>query len=109
MLNVLFVCSLNRWRSPTAEQVFAEHPGIDCSSAGLNNGAENPLTRDQVEWAELIFVMERGHKTKLLSKFKSQLNGKRVICLGIPDNYPYMDPALVSLLKSKVMRFLPNA
>jgi predicted protein tyrosine phosphatase len=108
VLNVLFVCSLNRWRSPTAEQVFAAHPGIDCSSAGLNNGAENPLTPDLVEWAELIFVMESGHKTKLLSKFKSQLNGKRVICLGIPDNYPYMDPALVSLLKSKVTRFLPN-
>lgn len=109
MLNVLFVCSLNRWRSPTAEQIFAGHPGIDCSSAGLNNGAENPLTPDLVEWAELIFVMERGHKAKLLSKFKSRLNGKRVICLGIPDNYPYMDPALVSLLKSKVTRFLPNA
>lgn len=109
MLRVLFLCSLNRWRSPTAEQIFAEHPGLECSSAGLNNGADNPLTPDLVEWADLIFVMERAHKAKLSSRFRDQINGKRVICLGIPDNYPYMDPALVRLLKSKVTRFLPHA
>lgn len=109
MLRVLFLCSLNRWRSPTAEQIFAEQPGIECSSAGLNNGADNPLTPDLVEWADLIFVMERAHKAKLSSRFESQLNGKRVICLGIPDNYQYMDPVLIRLLRSKVTRFLPEA
>jgi predicted protein tyrosine phosphatase len=109
VLQVLFLCSLNRWRSPTAEEIFAGHPGIECSSAGLNNGADNPLTPDLVEWADLIFVMERAHKTKLSSRFKTQLNGKRVICLDIPDNYPYMDPALIALLKRKVTRFLPDA
>lgn len=62
-----------------------------------------------MEWADLIFVMERGHKTKLSSRFKKQLNGKRVICLDIPDNYPYMDPALIAVLKSKVTAFLPPA
>jgi predicted protein tyrosine phosphatase len=108
-IRVLFLCSLNRWRSPTAEQIFAEHPGLECSSAGLNNGADNPLTPDLVEWADLIFVMERTHKTKLSSRFKNQVNGKRVICLGIPDKYPYMDPALIELLRRKVTRFLPGA
>lgn len=108
-LKVLFLCSLNRWRSPTAEQIFAEYPGLECSSAGLNKGADNPLTPDLVEWADLIFVMERAHKAKLSSGFKNQLKDKRVICLGIPDNYRYMDPALVQLLRSKVQRFLPDA
>lgn len=108
-VRVLFLCSLNRWRSPTAEQIFAEHTGLECSSAGLNKGADNPLTPDLVEWADLIFVMERAHKTKLSSGFQGQLKGKRVICLGIPDKYPYMDPALVQLLRSKVTRFLPGA
>ncbi|MEO8390903.1 phosphotyrosine protein phosphatase [Polaromonas sp.] len=89
--------------------MFSGHPGTECSSAGLHNGAENPLTPDLVEWADLIFVMERGHKTKLSSRFKKQLNGKRVICLDIPDNYPYMDPALIAVLKSKVTAFLPPA
>ena len=109
MHKVLFLCSLNRWRSPTAEQIFAGYPGIECASAGLNKGADNPLTPDLVEWADLIFVMERAHKTKLSSGFRSQLKDKRVVCLGIPDNYPYMDPALIQLLTSKVTRFLPGA
>lgn len=109
MPNVLFICSQNKWRSPTAEQIFADHPGVECSSAGLNHDAENPLTPELVEWADLIFVMEREHKTKLSARFKPQLNGKRVVCLNIPDNYRFMDAALVKLLKTKVTGFLPRA
>lgn len=105
---ILFLCSLNRWRSPTAEQIFAEeHPGIECASAGLNHGAENPLTPELVEWGDLIFVMERQHKVKLSGEFKPWLRGKRVVCLNIPDNYKFMDPALVKLLRVKVGPFLP--
>ena len=40
MRNVLFVCSQNRLRSPTAQQVFASHPAINVASAGTNNDAE---------------------------------------------------------------------
>lgn len=105
---VLFLCSLNRWRSPTAEQIFAEHPAIECASAGLNHGAENPLTPELVEWADLIFVMERQHKAKLSNEFQPWLRGKRVVCLNIPDRYPFMDPALVKLLLAKVSGFLPH-
>ena len=108
MKHVLFICSQNRLRSPTAEQVFSTHPGIECSSAGLNNDAENPVTPELVEWAEIIFVMEKAHRNKLSSKFKKHLGNKRVVCLEIPDDYEFMDPILVRLLKSKVTRFLPN-
>ena len=109
MQRVLFICSMNRWRSPTAEQVFAEHPGVECTSAGLNHGADNPLTPELIEWADLIFVMEREHKTKLSKAFKPYLDGKRVVCLNIPDNYKFMDPTLVKLLRSKVSGFLGHA
>lgn len=108
MTRVLFICSQNRMRSPTAEQVFARHPGIECASAGLNRGADNPLTPELVEWAELIFVMERHHKMELSVRFKRHLGGKRIICLDIPDNYPYMDPALIALLESRVGPLLPG-
>lgn len=109
MKHVLFICSQNRLRSPTAEQVFADHPGIECASAGLNHDAENPVTRELVEWAELVFVMEKTHRNRLSSKFGPHLGSKRVVCLDIPDNYAFMDPALVRLLKLKVERFLPKA
>ena len=107
--HVLFVCGKNRWRSPTAEEIFADHPGITCLSAGLSHDAETVLTPELVDWADQIFVMERVHKTKLAARFREQLSGKRVICLDVPDRFQYMDPALVTLLKAKVTPHLPAA
>ncbi len=109
MKRVLFICSQNRLRSPTAEQIFSTYPDIECSSGGLNHDAENPVTAELVEWADIIFMMEKAHRNKLSSKFKSSLLNKRVVCLDIPDDYEFMDPLLVRLLQSKVSRFLPNA
>jgi predicted protein tyrosine phosphatase len=105
---VLFICSQNRMRSPTAEHVFARHPGIECASAGTNPDADNPLTAELIAWAELIFVMERHHELELFARFRRHLGGKRVICLNIPDNFPYMDPALIALLKYRVGPYLPG-
>jgi predicted protein tyrosine phosphatase len=105
--NVLFICSQNRLRSPTAEQVFATWPGVETSSAGLNNDAENPVTPELLKWADLVFVMEKTHRSKLSAKFKRHLGHARVICLDIPDDFEYMDPALVQLLKLKVSPHLP--
>lgn len=106
MKHLLFICSQNKLRSPTAEAVFAGMPGIDVDSAGLNNDAVVPLSPEQVLWADLIFVMEKAHQEKLKRKFKRHLNGQRIIVLGIPDNYACMDPALVALLKTKVTPYL---
>ncbi len=107
MKHVLFICSQNRLRSPTAEQIFSNHPGIECASAGLNKDADNPVAPELLEWAELIFVMEKTHRTKLSSKFRRHLADKPVICLDIPDAYEFMDPQLVRLLHAKVTPFLP--
>jgi predicted protein tyrosine phosphatase len=103
----LFICSQNRLRSPTAEQIFSNHPGLDVSSAGTNNDAENPLTAELIEWADTIFVMEKMHRTKVQTRFRKALNGKRVICLDIPDIYAFMDAALVRLLHQRMASHLP--
>jgi len=107
MKNVLFVCSQNRLRSPTAEQVFANHPACEVSSAGTNADADNPLSSDLVQWADIIFVMERAHRTKLQKRYRAHLKKARVICLDIPDEYQFMDEELIRLLKVKVSRHLP--
>ncbi len=109
MTRLLFVCSMNRLRSPTAEQVFASHPGIECDSAGLNNDAENPVTGELVEWAELIFVMEKAHRTKLAKRFRTHIGSRRVVCLDIADDYDFMDPELVAILKRKVTPLLKSS
>ena len=106
--NVLFICGQNRLRSPTAEHVFADWPGIETASAGLKNEAENPVTPELLEWAHTIFVMERSHRSKLSAKFKRHLGSVRIVCLDIPDDYEYMDPGLIKLLKAKVVPHLPS-
>ncbi len=104
---VLFVCSQNRLRSPTAEQVFSCREGLEVESAGTNHDAENPLTAELLLWADIIFVMEKAHRGKLQRRFRPALAGKRVICLDIPDNYAFMQPELVQLLEARVSRHLP--
>jgi predicted protein tyrosine phosphatase len=104
---VLFVCSQNKLRSPTAEQVFASWPGIEVSSAGLNHDAEETLTPEMVREADLIFVMEKAHRSRLSKRFRADLRRARVVCLDIPDDYAFMDPELVKLLQARVPRHLP--
>jgi len=104
---ILFLCSQNKLRSPTAEAIFADHPTIEVDSAGLNNDAEVPLSEEQVRWADLIIVMEKTHRNRLNRKFKEVLKGKRIAVLNIPDNYDYMEPALVSLLKARCANYIP--
>ena len=104
---MLFVCSRNRLRSPTAEHIFSDNPNFEVSSAGLNPDAEEILSSETVQWADLIFVMEKSQRVKLNRRFAKFLKGKRVICLDIPDDFDYMQPELVALLKAKVTPFLP--
>ena len=106
MIRALFVCSQNKLRSPTAEQLFSGWSGVETDSAGLNHDAETLLSPEQIDWASYIFVMEKTHRNKLNSRFRKHLNGKRVICLDIPDDYDFMQPELVRVLEAKVGRFL---
>ncbi len=106
MRRALFICGANRLRSPTAEQVFSTWEGVETDSAGLSSGASQELSTEHIEWATMIFVMEKAHRNKLSKKFKQHLNGKRIICLDIPDEYEFMQPELVRLLESKAGPFL---
>lgn len=103
---VLFVCSRNQLRSPTAERVFSDWPGVEVASAGTDPNADNPVTPELLEWADIIFVMEKAHRVRLSRRFRASLKSQRIICLNIPDNYEYMDPNLVTLLKATVPRYL---
>ncbi len=75
-------------------------------SAGLNTDATTPVSSDLIDWADIIVVMEKSHKNKLGKKFGAFLKGKRVVVLGIPDEYEYMQPELIQLLKAIVPRHI---
>jgi len=105
-LNILFVCSQNKLRSPTAEAVFSAYPGVEALSAGTNNDAVTPISADLIEWADVVFCMERIHRDKLARRFKSAFKTTRLVVLDIPDNYDYMDPELIRILEAKVPRYI---
>jgi predicted protein tyrosine phosphatase len=66
------------------------------------------LSRELVEWADLIVVMEKQHRAKVQTRFRTVLRGTRIVCLNIPDNYAFMEPALVTLLEARVAHHLPR-
>jgi predicted protein tyrosine phosphatase len=103
---LLFVCSRNRWRSPTAEKIFHDVDGIQARSAGTETGARIKVTAGHIGWADIVFVMEKKHLRRLQEKFADELAGRRVICLNIPDDFQFMQPELVSLLESVVLPHL---
>ncbi|MCB1823984.1 MAG: phosphotyrosine protein phosphatase [Candidatus Competibacteraceae bacterium] len=107
-MNLLFVCSENRLRSPTGEAVFSSYEGINAIGCGTNMDAETTISGDLIEWADIVFVMERSHRNKVSKKFKDLLKNKKLVCLDIPDEYERMDPMLVRLLENRVMRYLPQ-
>jgi len=101
-LNVLFICSRNQWRSPTAERVWRSHPALAVRSAGTSPNARRHVSEQDLRWAETILVMEEKHKSRLLAEFGRIVEDKPIHVLDIPDGYKYMDPELVQELKRSV-------
>ena len=104
-VRILFICSQNKWRSPTAEAVFAQVEGVAALSAGTNHDAETPLSADLVEWADMVVCMERVHQRKLQRDFAGVLKGTQVMVLGIKDDYRFMDLELIERIKTKFPRW----
>jgi predicted protein tyrosine phosphatase len=96
---LLFICSRNQWRSRTAEDIFKHTDGLDVRSAGTSNSARIKVSEKLIEWADLIFVMEKHHKQILNQKYATSMVGKQIIILDIPDEYQYMDNELIDILE----------
>ena len=103
---LLFICGQNRHRSLTAERIYEGFAGYEVMSAGTVPAARIRVTEEHLEWADLIFVMEIEHAQYLRRKFKQALDGKRVICLNIPDTYGYMNLGLVQELRKKLTAYV---
>lgn len=64
-MKLLFVCSENRLRSPTGEEIFSHYEGVEAIGCGTNADAETQLSGDLIEWADVVFVMEKSHRNKV--------------------------------------------
>jgi predicted protein tyrosine phosphatase len=106
MTNALFICGKARMRSPTAAEIAGVWNGIATDFAGLSNDADEKLSIEQVEWADIIFVMEPRQHKRLVALFATQLRGKRIVTLNIPDHFGFMDPKLISRLTPRLKTIL---
>lgn len=104
MSNLLFICSKNRWRSPTAELLFKNHPQHAAQSAGTSDKARIRVSQKMIDHADVIFVMERKHKDLLRQRF--DITGKQLIVLDIEDNYHFNDLELIEILKEALREYL---
>jgi predicted protein tyrosine phosphatase len=104
MMRVLFICGKARQRSPTAEQIFAAAPGWETDSAGVSADADIPVSAEQIEWATHIAVMENRQLARLRKTFPMLVCGRKLVSLDIPDNYTFMQPELIELLKQRIGR-----
>jgi predicted protein tyrosine phosphatase len=104
LAHLLFICSKNQWRSPTAELLFKNHPEHTAYSAGTSDKARIKINQKMVDRADVIFVMERKHKQLLNQRF--QLSGKQIVVLNIEDNYQFNHPELIEILRDALGEYL---
>jgi predicted protein tyrosine phosphatase len=103
---LLFVCSRNLRRSPTAETIFRDDPRYEARSAGTETGARIKLTAGHVGWADWIICMEKKHAARVEERFSAELADKPLVTLRIPDDYEFMDDALLDHLRTELSAHL---
>lgn len=105
-MNILFICSRNKWRSATAETIYKNRQEHNIKSAGTEPSAVVKVSGKSILWADIIFAMEKKHKQRLLEKFPDETNEKTIIILDIEDNYKYMDTELIEIITTSVEPYL---
>ena len=101
-MRLLFLCSRNQWRSPTAEKVYQNDPRVEVRSAGVSAAARCRVSEKLLLWADLVLVMEHEHKQRLREQFPELVCDLRIEVLDIPDDYELMTPELVVMLRERV-------
>ncbi|NQV91887.1 hypothetical protein HQ489_05425, partial [Candidatus Woesearchaeota archaeon] len=88
----LFVCNQGENRSKTAVTLFG----------GRCVGIYTNLTKEDLDWADIVYVFEEDQRTEIGKRFPEEYLQKKILNLDIPDIYSYMNPKLVLELKKKM-------
>ena len=108
-MRVLFVCHFNRKRSATAERVFGKDPGLDVRSAGTSQDALVRVNQRMLDWADVIFTMDGDQRRDMETMFPGHVGLEKIVCLHIRDEYDFLDPVLVALLRARTAPYLQPA
>lgn len=105
--NLLVVCAKNKKRSRTAEFIFKNDSRFAIRSAGLSKTSNRVISGQDIEWANLILVMEHAHNKRLKTSY-GHLDFPPVHVLKIKDIYEFNDPELIDILKDKVKKAISS-
>jgi predicted protein tyrosine phosphatase len=103
---LLFICSRNQWRSPTAAALFQDRDRYVAKSAGTSDKARVKITPGLINWADYIFAMEKRHAAIIQHNYPDLITDRSIIILHISDDYQYMDPELIEILESRLTEYL---
>jgi len=99
VLNVIFVCTMNKWRSPTAEKIYKYHPLLNVRSAGTSSKARRSISVHDLRWSDIIIFMEEKHSERIRAEFRQEVEYREMHILGIEDRFQFMDPELIQELQ----------
>lgn len=99
--NILVVCGRNKRRSRTAEFIFKNDSRFSIRSAGLSPKSDRKISENDLNWADLVFVMETSQRAKVRELFP-HTELPEIIILHIPDDYEFMDDELVEMLTERI-------
>ena len=99
--NILVVCGRNKRRSRTAEYLFKNDNRFHIRSVGLSPKSERKISEKDLEWSDLIFVMEDDQKSRIQDLYR-YMDVPPIETLGIPDEFEYLDEELIELLNNGI-------
>jgi predicted protein tyrosine phosphatase len=99
--NILVVCGRNKKRSRTAEHIFKNDNRFNIRSAGLSPKSDRKISENDLNWADLVFVMETNQRSKIWEVY-SHVEMPNIEILHIPDDYEFMDEELVEILNERI-------
>lgn len=104
--NLLFVSDDDDVRSRVAKKIARQFYYSEVDSSGIFAEAQNPLSKDTIEWADLIFAMEENHRRAILEI--DARSDSKIIVLDIPNQFVEASPELENMLARKIEPYIEN-
>ena len=111
-MRLLFICSRNKWRGPTAARIYARQPGVYTRSAGTSASSHRRINERLLLWADIILFMEHHHFEIVTEDHRELMKTRHSVVLNIEDSLHYEEEKLTTQIKAKadpiVMKYLPE-
>lgn len=86
--------------------MFSKDPSLDVRSAGTSTDAMVRVNDRMLEWADIIFTMDDEQRRALSAAFPNHPGLAKIVCLEIADDYHFLDPELIAMLRERTAAHL---